>query len=297
MKAHSGDISMKQALDTSSRTCRACGQAASSHATGRISNGYPLLHCSRCETVLVERRPGPEELRQAYDHLFEKGDYAKHRREFELIKSGKTPRSMYRKLLLRRIEKTSSGRRLIEIGGGTGSFGVLARSRGWQYTDYDISEVAVGFARELSLDAHVFSVESIPPLAPQSVDAVVMWEVIEHVWDVHEYLRTIGEALRPGGVFIFSTPNYARRQYQRRLDEGNPSSPPIHLNFFTEESLRRSLSASGYFTKLSIVKRRFYQPSADLRGILECFKIAMFLEQPGTLFGTAYRSPTVAMNL
>lgn len=233
-------------------------------------------------------------MERAYNHLFEKGAYARHRREFEMLKSGHLPRAFYRKRLLGRIEERLDARRLVEIGGGTGSFGVLARSRGWNYTDYDISEVAVGFARQLSLDAHRFSAGAVPPLAPRSVDLVVMWEVIEHVWNVHAYLRVIGESLRPGGAFLFSTPNYDQREYQSFLDEGFPSSPPIHLNFFTEESLRNSLRASGHFETPHIFKRRVYRPDPTFNDMLRSLRMALFLERPRKLYGIAYRNQAAA---
>ena len=115
------------------------------------------------------------------EDVFERGGYEQHRAEFELIKSGKPPHEFYRGRLLKRIQRMCNGRSLIEIGGGTGSFGVLVKSRGWNYVNYDISEVAVNFCRELSLEAYCFDGGSPPPLFPQSADAVVMWEVIEHV--------------------------------------------------------------------------------------------------------------------
>ena len=277
-------------IATEMRTCRVCGQSVPADETGRVSNGYSLFRCSGCATVLVESEPQPVEIERAYNHLFEKGAYARHRREFEMLKSGILPRAFYRKRLLGRIEERIDARCLVEIGGGTGSFGVLARSRGWKYTDYDISEVAVDFARQLSLDARRFSASAVPPLVPCSADVVVMWEVIEHVWNVHDYLRVIGESLRPGGAFLFSTPNYMQRNYQSLLDEGFPSSPPIHLNFFTEESLRNSLRASGYFETPAIFKRRVYRPDPTIHEVLRSLRTALFLEHPRTLYGIAYRN-------
>jgi hypothetical protein len=122
------------------RSCRICGQNAQSRPTGRASNGYPFFQCQSCETVRVEHQPDPAELKCTYDRLFEKGEYERHRREFEMMKSGRKPKGFDRRLLLGRATNSARGRRLIETGGGTGSFGVLATSRGWSYTDYDISE-------------------------------------------------------------------------------------------------------------------------------------------------------------
>jgi SAM-dependent methyltransferase len=244
--------------------------------------------------VLVEDRPDPAELKCAYDRLFETGEYERHRREFEMMRSGWKPKGFYRPLLLSRATKSARGRRLVEIGGGTGSFGVLATSRGWSYTDYDISEVAVGFARRLHLDARLFDVQELPPLAPQSADVIVMWEVIEHVWNVDEYVRTISASLSPGGVFLFSTPNYRQLDYRNNLERGFPSAPPVHLNFFDENSLQKALRANDYFDTIDIVKRRWYRPHGNVGAITKFLKQALGLDEAGTLYGiaTARRRPS-----
>jgi SAM-dependent methyltransferase len=274
--------------ELAARQCRICGHCVSATTTSHISNGYPLFSCGHCETVMIERRPRSEELNRAYDQLFEHGAYDAHRAEFQLLKSGKMPPNIYRGRLLKRLEALVQGRRLVEIGGGTGAFGVLAQSQGWRYTDYDISAAAIGFASELSLDARLFRLGEPPPLPAGSADVVVMWEVVEHVWNLHRYFTTIKNALKPGGVFLFSTPNYLRPVYRRALDQGKSlgSIPPVHINFFTTVSLRKALAAAG-FTSFKVTKRRIYKPPATLHGALESLKVALCLVEPMTLIGIA----------
>src|SRR5207244_4274371 len=147
-------------------------------------------------------KPDPADLKCLYDDFFRGDEYAAHRREFNEIRGGRIPRSYRREELLRRVAKTFNGRHLVEIGGGTGGFGVVAKSKGWHYVDYDISDSAVSFARQLALEARTFPPGEVPPLSPGSADAAVMWEVIEHVWNVSEYLEVIRNALRPRGVIL-----------------------------------------------------------------------------------------------
>lgn len=274
------------------RKCRVCGQPAQLTATMLVSNGYALKSCVDCRTVMVGEPPDAQGFKQIYDQLFSDGGgaYDNHRATFEKMKAGGMPRIRFRSRLLKSVEATCEGRRLIEIGGGTGSFGILASSRGWRYTDLDISSVAVDFARKLSLDAHVFSARDAPPLARQSADVIVMWEVIEHVWNVHEYLQAIRNALRPGGVFLFSTPNYARRAYQVSIDTGTScSSPPVHINFFTKESLEKCLSGCG-FASVKIMRQRLHKPAPTLHSFIDNLKIALFLDNSKTLYGVACKT-------
>lgn len=224
----------------SSVNCRICGKNNSLNSTGRSINGYPLFSCSCCQTAIVVRRPDAEVVAAVYDSLFREGEYEQHRAEYEAIKGGKRVRSFYRSYLLKRIERSCRKGNMVEIGGGTGAFGVLAKSRGWKYVDYDISNVAVDYARKLGLKAFVFPVEEVPPLPRRSTDAVVMWEVIEHVWDVHGYLTTILESLKPNGVLILSTPNF---EFQSEYEKTRPvlCTPPRTHQFFHSTFTKSSL--------------------------------------------------------
>lgn len=279
-------------------TCRICGHRGTSQPVGTYCNGYTLLSCPGCTTVVSAPRPEPQELKRLYDEFFEGDEYAAHRREFEMLQSGRIPRSVRREKLLDRAEKVCRGRDLVEIGGGTGGFGVLARSRGWRYVDYDISESAVRFASALSLEARQFDPEGVPPLAPRSADAAAMWEVLEHVWNLRDYMETVREALRPGGVLLFSTPNYEQAKHRRSFMTDQTASaassvditgPPIHVNFFTASSLVKMLRECG-FTSLGISTTRFYRPDPTLASVLTFLRITTFLEAPHTLYGIAVKS-------
>lgn len=270
-------------LDSASKVCRICGSNAGFVQTGRVINNYPLSRCTCCDTVLIEKQPAPEDIARIYNYLFEKGEYEQHRIEFETLKSGKMPPSFFRRWLTKRVENICGGRTLIEIGGGTGGFGVLARSRGWKYTNYDISTVAVNFCRELDLEANIFSYGSLPPLLPQSADVVAMWEVIEHVWDVHGYLKVIKDALNDKGIFLFSTPNYLAY-----YDWGPLSAPPVHMNFFTKDSLEKTLRLCGFKTH-KVSKWRFARPNLSFSGVNKFLRTVSLLDEPETLFGIARR--------
>lgn len=265
--------------------CRICGKSNCLDSAGRSINRYPLFLCRYCQTAIVVRRPDGEEVAAVYDNLFREGEYEQHRAEYEAIKAGKRVRNFYRSYLLKRIETSCPKGNLVEIGGGTGAFGVLAKSRGWQYVDYDISTVAVDYARKLGLEAFVFDVEKIPPLLARSANAVVMWEVIEHVWNVYDYLSAILESLKSNGVLILSTPNF---HFQSEFEKTQPAlcTPPVHINFFTEYSLKSTLEYAG-FSNIQVIKRRLYRPSLDIKSIIMSLRWGFGLYPPKTLYAIA----------
>jgi 2-polyprenyl-3-methyl-5-hydroxy-6-metoxy-1,4-benzoquinol methylase len=264
------------------RVCRVCGQRSPATEFGLVSNGFPLNQCHACASVLVESKPSDDELAELYDELFAEGDYEAHRNEFEALAAGRVPFRFYRRKLLRRSQRHTTGKRLVEIGGGTGAFAGMAKEAGYDYTDYDISQEAVRCQRELGNAAFWFHPSELPPIQPRTADIVVMWEVIEHVWDLDGYLRMIRAALKPGGVYLFSTPNFARPEYQQSLRRSPPlSSPPVHLNFFTAESLRNVLRVHGW-SSVQFLTDRIRRPTG---GRTHLIRTALGMYPPETIYG------------
>jgi 2-polyprenyl-3-methyl-5-hydroxy-6-metoxy-1,4-benzoquinol methylase len=239
--------------------CRFCGLAVKLSETGRIVNGFHLYLYECCGTVGTITCPSGDEMRIVYDSLFSFGDYGQHRDELQQIKSGKLKYSNYRKIMLRRARTLVSGNCLVEIGVGSGAFGFSSKKGGWNYQGYDISTSAVDFAKQIGLNAKTFNSDGFPEMKNDSVDVFVMWEVIEHVWDVDKYLQNIFSALKNDGILIMSTPNYLRDGYSKNNNWGAVCSPPIHINFFTKESFEKVLFSHG-FKNPKVYKRKIYKP-------------------------------------
>ncbi len=274
--------------------CRICGARAKPEETGYSGNGFPLLRCCGCGVVLAGRAPDPDELKHSYDRRFaaEGSEYRKLQAEFEQLYAGRSSlehvrKNFHRRGLLRRLERRVRGRELAEIGGGVGSFGVIARARGWRYVDYDVSEAAVEFAKQLGLEARVFRPEEPPPLEPGSAAAVVLWEVLDHVWDVRSYLERLRAALQPGGALLLSTPNWDMPAYRARIEQAAVrSAPPVQVNFFTQQTLEGALRCAG-FDPVRVAKRHLYLPHARLHSWKESVGWALRRDEPPTLWALA----------
>jgi 2-polyprenyl-3-methyl-5-hydroxy-6-metoxy-1,4-benzoquinol methylase len=268
---------------TSRRVCRICGQTGPAPEIGLVSNGFPLHRCEACASVLVENKPSDDELGEIYDELFAEGGYEAHRTEFEQVRAGHVPFRFFRQWLLRKSRRYTTGKDLVEIGGGTGAFAALAKKQGYRYTNYDISKEAIRCHQELGNAAFWFHPSELPPIPPGTADIVAMWEVIEHIWDVRGYLSTIREAVKPGGVYLFSTPNFAWPGYHQGLRDSAPlSSPPVHLNFFIGESLRNILDTHGW-SSVRFTTNRIRRPQTGIH----FFRTALGLYPPSTIYGLA----------
>ncbi|MFH1201766.1 MAG: class I SAM-dependent methyltransferase [Candidatus Omnitrophota bacterium] len=82
-------------------------------------------------------------------------------------------------------------------------------------------------------------------LSDNTFDTVVSLEVIEHIQDQKKYLSEMLRVLKPGGLYIGSTPN-KKPPSLRRGQIFNPN----HINELTIEEYRQLLSS--YFTQVDI---------------------------------------------
>jgi SAM-dependent methyltransferase len=78
-------------------------------------------------------------------------------------------------------------------------------------------------------------------LPDASFDCVVSVEVLEHVEDDHSFVREVSRVLRPGGVFVMTTPNG-----DSVPNDGNPD----HKRHYTREQLRGLLTT--YFATADV---------------------------------------------
>jgi predicted SAM-dependent methyltransferase len=82
--------------------------------------------------------------------------------------------------------------------------------------------------------------------APNSFDAVTMWDVLEHVHDPAATLNEIHRILKPGGVLVVRVPNLDSWDAALFGDYWAGLDAPRHLYVYTPETLSRTLNQSGF---------------------------------------------------
>ena len=73
-----------------------------------------------------------------------------------------------------------------------------------------------------------------------------MFDVIEHLFDPRAVLAAIARALAPGGTLVISTPNIDSASRYLLGTDWAVLSPLEHVYYFSEDSLRRLLEATGF---------------------------------------------------
>jgi len=105
------------------------------------------------------------------------------------------------------------GLRLLDIGCGGGLLCEPMTRLGFQVTGVDASERNIGTAsahaaeQGLAIDYRASTAEALVEAGEPLFDVILNMEVIEHVADPGEYLRTCAALLKPGGLMIVATLN------------------------------------------------------------------------------------------
>lgn len=136
--------------------------------------------------------------------------------------------------------KCPGTKRILEIGGGLGAFSSVLVENGHDVVSTEMSEAGVRRARELfGLTMHLGPVDSLPLCDP--FDAIIMWDVIEHLPQPDSVIGTAAERLKPGGWLALTTGNY---ESASRFSGGDSwwCWAPDHYHYFSPRTLARLLN-------------------------------------------------------
>lgn len=167
-------------------------------------------------------------------------------------------RELFLRLLDRHLGPDAGGRRVLDVGCGTGTMlGHLARYGSAE--GIDASEEAVAFCHERGLD-RVRRAEGVPlPFDDASFDLVTALDVIEHADDDGELLRELRRVAKPGGTLLVSVPAFM-------FLWGPQDEISHHRRRYTRPRLREAVSAAGWTPRrLSYFNTFLFPPIAAVR--------------------------------
>ncbi len=145
-------------------------------------------------------------------------------------------------VVYQRLADRCAGLDVLEAGPGEG-YGadlIAGIARSVTGVDYDEQAVAHIRAKYPRVRMHLGNLAELP-LADGSVDAVVNFQVIEHLWDQGQFVAECARVLRPGGLLLMSTPN--RITFSPGRD--TPLNP-FHTRELNADELTELLEQGGF---------------------------------------------------
>jgi SAM-dependent methyltransferase len=214
------------------RTCAACGEP-SSHAFRFHANGCAIWQCERCGLGHTETSgfdPATYYTANYFSgqcsdgYLDYQGSETVLRREFA--------RSVD---FVRRFRPSG---RLLDLGCAYGFFLMEAR-RHYDVAGIELAEDAAQACRQAGLQVHSGIADEATMARVGEVDVITMFDVIEHLPQPRDTLALCSRYLKPGGVIVLTTGDFAALMARWAGARWRLMTPPQHLWFFTRESLRR----------------------------------------------------------
>ena len=215
------------------KSCELCGHTGAMLALYREQR---IVQCPSCALIFYDG---------SVDTAFLYGaDYFRGGEYFDYVSDKKVLQWNARRRIGQLRKLIPSGGRLLEIGSAYGFFLDLAREH-WRVGGIDVSAEGVQYARDvLGLDVTQADFLDLPD-EPGSLDAVCMWDTIEHLPHPVRFIEKASRWLKPGGVLMLSTGDVGSLVSRIRRERWRQIHPPTHLYYFSRGTLTQAVERAG----------------------------------------------------
>ncbi len=240
-----------QAIEVKTRACPMCGSAERTVLERR--QPWEVVECAACRMVFVGSELAYERQAREHDWMDEHAKEAERRKQTQ-------PAFVFLSHLLKPLRPHTEGRmlsqtlrwakagKLVDFGCGDAGFLLLAK-KSFDVTGIELSPRGAEMARERIGRDRILQgpvTEMAATLPAESFDVVTQFGYIEHEWQPVAGLRAAHRLLKPGGVTVLKTPNYASWNRTIRGMDWCGYHLPAHCNYFTPDTLAEILRRAGF---------------------------------------------------
>lgn len=242
--------------------CPTCGPAARNRSLFERADGLGIRLCDECGLMFVSPRLTPRKLAEIYESedfsdisVFDNFNYDQWKQQTGYVVNALSSYKVKAALLDLVVKYVPTGGRLLDVGSGFGLTVYEANRRGFRAEGIDISQRLASLAHEkLGVTVRCGRVEEAN-LEAGSLDAVIFWDVLEHVHNPLEILAEIRRITRPQGYLFGQVPNWRglTNRYKTFLNRHGLTHKqfkhfgiPHHVFNFDESSLRHMLERGGF---------------------------------------------------
>jgi 2-polyprenyl-3-methyl-5-hydroxy-6-metoxy-1,4-benzoquinol methylase len=189
---------------------------------------------------------------------------------------------------LARISLIKPTDKILEIGCGIGTIVFELTKQGYDVTGVDISREAVAYGRKKYGEIHleVQPAEALP-YENKSFDLILSFDLFEHIARIDRHLSEVHRILRPGGYYLFQTPNKFSNAIFETLSKKSLKWRRAHPSLHTPGQLTRRLTRHGFHTRFvkmnpinefTIEKLLKFGPIAHILKLINFCRLPLFLQ-------------------
>lgn len=226
---------------TYSRNCPLCDSAAANSCELFIAHGMHIISCANCRFVYSREvlLPDAEQARYRQSQSSQANQALKVNEAYRFLEQKKA------EYVVGCLTQFSAPANVLDVGCSNGTLLEAARSQGWQAYGIELGEVAVQSCLNKGLQVvHGSFPEDLPADWP-AMDAVMLFDVLEHLPSPRQSLQQMITCLKTEGLLLVQVPN------QRSLllaieQQKNNNYCHGHWSYFTPDSLLRLLDEAGF---------------------------------------------------
>lgn len=219
---------------------------------------YVYFRCSSCECLFVGNRVQTNLLINSYskDYYEAESTDLNDRRGYPSYMGAQSTleKSFQRKLNI--VKQFVLNGYVLDAGAAYGTFLRMANSSNKAYSciGLEISQYAADVAfHQFGMQVSLGSIENAP-FPDQTFDAVVMWDVIEHLIEPVDALKEVLRILKPGGCVFISTDDVSNWLVRLFGQKWWGLAAPLHLCHFSKKGMQAALRCAGSFDLIGFYK-------------------------------------------
>lgn len=218
------------------KTCPGCGNSEGLSLERKLNN-IRLMKCPKCNFVYADlSKRQIEKANMSFDDKYT-ARYENYQTEFD--------RAWFSTIVSRVEKKVGRRGSVLDIGCGNGLLLSEFKKSGWNISGLDFSPWAKKFAEEIGFKLYSNTIQE-EKISKNSFDAVVCTSTLEHIERPVEFMESILNILKPGGVAYFSgMPNYGSLLIKLGFPIFGSNMPPMHVSYFTTRSLRNIIKKTS----------------------------------------------------
>lgn len=237
----------------------ACPVCGSSDAREKFQDPpFRVMRCGACTMVWVTPRVHEDEIHKVYSESYWNSASPKQRGYADYHRD----EPLYLKTFQRRLKLVSrflaGPSRILDVGCAAGFFLRVMRDAGHDVWGLELSASIAQRARQALGDdrVHIGTLVDLPHhpgdrpedpgFRPGSFDLVTLWDVIKHVPDYRDLLRSVRRMLKPGGRLLLETQNVASLWARTLGPRWQHYKHEEHLYHFNPATIRRVLGEEGF---------------------------------------------------
>lgn len=204
---------------------------------------FKIHECNDCGHLYTKDAPLENEIGKYYDSE----NYISHNDDdsslFNRVYSGVKKYMLAKKYFW--INRFVPRGTIVDYGAGTGAFVKYIQDRGREAIGFELAQQGRKTAKEV-YDIDLKEPHQFEALEDNSISAVSMWHVLEHLYHPEKFIQTCSNKISNNGILIIAVPNPLSLDSKIYKEHWAAFDLPIHISHFKPEVIKKMVEKHAF---------------------------------------------------